>query len=267
LSFLLDYLPKLQFKNLVILVNQMAHRLYADGDTRYNTGDIRNNLIEVFGTEGKWAPVSQLVRQLMEEDECYPSPHHENWPPLIDEDRWIRGPLKWRRNGYQRPIVGTHCTADYTKWPSNAENLRNAYLAGRPCEVRFLGGAEQAIEVIGNIPSNWKLFASDSTDVRDFLQSLDFFIHFPHEDSIDESGRCVIEAMATGCPAILTPIFRDTFGGAAIYCKTEEVWHVIKSLWENEAEYLKQAEKGQVFVEQHCRLEELSGRLGRLETA
>lgn len=267
LGYLLDDFPKVQFKNLVVVVNQMAHRLCTGGDVQYDPRDIRNNLVEVFGTEGKWAPVSQLVRRLMEKDERYPKPHHENWTPLIDKDKWMRRPLKWRGNSRQYPVVGRHCMDHYTKWPSNAQNLRNAYLAERPCEVRFLGGAEHAIGVIDSVPSNWKVLAFDSIDVQDFLQDLDFFVHFPHEDSIEGFGCAVIEAMAVGCPAILAPVFRDTFGDAAVYCETEEVWDVIERLWKNEAEYLRQAEKGQAFVEQNCVLELLSGRLDQLEMA
>jgi glycosyltransferase involved in cell wall biosynthesis len=264
LRFLLDDFPKLQFKHLVVVVNQMAHHLYTGSDVRYDPRDVRNNLVELFGTEGKWAPISQLVRRLMVKDERYPKPHHENWTPLIDKNKWLRRPLKWRGNSRQHPIVGRHYRDHYTKWPSNAQNLCNAYLVERPCEVRFLGGAEHAIKVIGGMPSNWKVFAFDSIDVQDFLQDLDFFVHFPHEDSIDEFGRPVIEAMAVGCPAILPPVFRDTFGDAAIYCEAEEVWDVIERLSKNEAEYFRQAERGQSFVEQNCGLELISGRLARL---
>jgi glycosyltransferase involved in cell wall biosynthesis len=265
LRFILDDFPKLQFDDLVIVINQMAHCLRTGGDVQYDPREIRNNLVELFGTEGKWAPVSQLARRLMDEDERYPKPHYENWTPLIDKDKWVRRPLKWRRNGHERPIIGRHCMDHYTKWPSNAQNLRNAYLAEKPCEVRFLGGIEHAVGVIGSIPSNWKLFAFGSVDVQHFLQDLDFFIHFPHEDSIGESGRSVIEAMATGCPVILAPAFRDTFGDAAIYCNTEEVWDVVKNLWESEADYLRQAGTGQAFVVQNCGLELLNGRLDRLK--
>jgi glycosyltransferase involved in cell wall biosynthesis len=264
LRHLLDDFPNVRFKHLVVVVGQTAHPLYAGGDVQYDPREIRGNLVGVFGTEGKWAPVSNLVRHLMEQDERYPKPHHENWTPLIDKDTWMRKPLTWRGDSRQYPCVGRHCSAHYAAWPSNAQKLRSAYLAERRCEVRFLGGAEQATQVIGSIPSNWKVFAFDSIDVPDFLRDLDFFIHFPHEDSIEECGRCVIESMAAGCPAILAPIFKDTFGDAAVYCEPEEVWGHIESLWRNEGEYLRQAQKGQEFVQANCPLELLSERLARL---
>ena len=73
--------------------------------------------------------------------------------------------------------------------------------------------------------------------------------------------------MAARCPAILAPVFKDTFGDAAIYCEAEEVWGVIEGRWINESEYLRQAEKGKAFVEQNCRLDLLGGRLDHLEIA
>ena len=77
-----------------------------------------------------------------------------------------------------------------------------------------MGGAQGALKLLKRLPSNWTSLEFDATPVDRFLSELDFFLHFPHEDYIEEFGRNVMEAMAQGVPAILPPAFAETFGDA-----------------------------------------------------
>jgi len=64
----------------------------------------------------------------------------------------------------------------------------------------------------------------------------------------EEFGRAVLEALAIGLPAVLPPVFRETFGDAALYAEPIEVWGRIAALWADEAAYLAQARRGREFV-------------------
>jgi glycosyltransferase involved in cell wall biosynthesis len=130
--------------------------------------------------------------------------------------------------------------------------------------VRILGGGTRALHVLGTKPKNWTIHKYGSMDPRTFLSGLDFFVHYPHEDYIEEFGRAVIEAMAVGCPVILPQVFRETFGTAALYSEPADVWSAIKALWSDENAYLVRAQAGQDYVRENCGWEQLRYRLERL---
>ena len=266
LQYKIDDVPNIDFDRLIIIVNQMASRFYSGNDEQYDPRKARSNLQELFGTEGFWVSISGLVHRLMLEDPRYPEPHKDIWIPLIDTKNWLQKPFSCRDGIRKYPIIGRHGRDHYTKWPSDPQSVYSAYLAEKPCEVRILGGARKAWEVTGAIPSNWRVFEFNSLDPQEFLKELDFFVHFPHEDYIEECGRSVVEAMAMGVPVILPPVFRETFGNSALYTDFHGVWETIQRLWSNEEEYRRWAEAGRKFVVSNCDWPQLSWRLKRFSS-
>ena len=267
LSHPVDLFPELAFEHLVVVINQMAARLHSGGDAQYDPGKIRANLRDLFGTEGAWAPISGLVQRLMRADPRYPAPSDTIWVPLIDTASWCARPLRWRGGGAQ-PVIGRHARDHYTKWPTDAAALRGAYCAARPCTVELMGGAGSALAVLGGTaPKNWVLHDFGAMEAGDFLGRLDFFVHYPHEDYIEEFGRAVLEALATGVPTVLPPVFRETFGDAAVYAEPAGVWERIAALWADEAAYLAQAKRGRDFVMAQSDWSQFPDRLARTVVA
>jgi glycosyltransferase involved in cell wall biosynthesis len=150
------------------------------------------------------------------------------------------------------PVIGRHGRDADAKWPASRARLRAAYGVGAPVRTRIMGGADIAIRRLGGMPPNWEVLPFNALPVQDFLRDLDFFIHFPHEDYIEEFGRVVMEAMASGKPAILPSSFRPTFGDAALYCEAKEVVPLVMRHWRDEELYLRQTEKGRAFVRKNC---------------
>lgn len=264
LRHLPDEMPAMTCGRYTVIVNQMAGAWRSRPSGVYNPLDLRAHMRQAFGSEGAWIPISPRVRRLMLEDARYPAPYHEDWTPLIETQEWLREPLRWRGAERALPVVGRHSRDHITKWPATRRALRAAYCADRACEVRLLGGARQAQQILGAWPANWTVFGFNARDVRAFVQDLDVFVHYPHEDYVEEFGRSTIEAMAAGVPAILPPGFEEIFGEAARYAPPAQVWKVVESLWKDRAAYLEQARRGRAFVERHCGLEQLPGRLERL---
>jgi glycosyltransferase involved in cell wall biosynthesis len=184
----------------------------------------------------------------MREDPRYTSPYPEPWHPLIDTSAWFHRPICWRGDKRSRPVVGRHGRDHYTKWPADATALKKAYGVGEPWDVHILGGAKRAIELLGSAPENWRVMGYDGITVPQFLDDLDFFVHFPHENYIEEFGRAVLEAMAAGKPAILSTRFRETFGDAAIYAEPDDVSRTIDRLWTDKTAYIARAEAGRAFA-------------------
>jgi FkbM family methyltransferase len=258
-----DHFPAIESENLVVVINQMASRLHGGGDPQYDPHAIRATLRDTFGREGHWAPISGLVARLMRADPRYPAPSSTVWVPLIDTATWCAAPLRWRGGAASEPVIGRHARDHYTKWPSAPEALRAAYCVDRPARVELMGGAERALAVIGAQPGNWTVHRFGAMEAPAFLDRLDFFVHYPHEEYIEEFGRAVLEAIAAGKPAILPPVFRESFGEAAVYAEPTEVWDRIDALWRDEAAYRAQAERGRAFVRAHADWTGFPDRLAR----
>lgn len=258
-----DQLPEIACDALVVVVNQMAARLAGGGDPQYDPAELRATLRRRFGTEGVWVPISGLVQRLMRADPRYPAPSDTVWVPLIDTATWCAEPLRWRGGDGRAPVVGRHARDHYTKWPRTAEALAQAYCAGQPCQVEIMGGADRALQVLGARPGNWTVHGFGAMEAREFLRRLDVFVHYPHEDYIEEFGRAVLEALASGLPAVLPPVFRETFGGAALYAEPAETWNRIEALWSDEDAYLTQAGRGRDFVLAQSDWAEFPARLAR----
>lgn len=257
----IEPMPSITTEHLIVIVNQYATRLIDGQDEQYDPLQARANLESIFGMQGIWVPISAWVKRLMDEDSRYPAPYPTPWFPMIDAASWCQVPIRWRGRDREVPAVGRHGRDSYTKWPSDPLALSQAYGVGQPWDVRFLGGADHAVEQLGGMPGNWSVVPFDGMTAQEFLQDLDFYVHYPHEKYIEEFGRAVMEAMAVGLPVILPPQFRETFGDAAIYAPPGEVPAVISTLWASQDEYLKRAQAGRNFVLANCDITAFAGRL------
>ncbi len=262
LNHKLDLIPNLRTDRFLILVNQMACRLYSGGDPQYDPAQVTANVQRWFGIYPTWVPISGLVRTLMLEDGRYPAVHDDIWTPLQPVTHRHFEDIRWRGGYRAKPVVGRHSRDHYTKWPKNASRIEQAYCADQACEVRLMGGADCALSVLGRKPHNWVLYPF-SDDTEAFLKDLDFYVHFPYEDYIEEFGRAVLEAMSYGIPVILPSAFRSTFGSAATYAEPEEVWQRVAELWQDESAYLRAARNAYEFVSQNSDYRQLAKRLNR----
>lgn len=263
LNYRLDSLPEIKTRQFAILVNQMASRLTTGEDPQYDPRRINENVKALFDVEPVWVPISGYVQKLMWADGRYPVPHHEAWNPLLNLDEWCQFRAVWRGGERSQPVIGRHSRDHYTKWPMSKAALAAAYCVNQPCEVRLLGGAAHALSVLGFRPDNWVVQEYADT-THSFLQELDFFIHYPHEQYIEEFGRAVLEAMGLGIPVILPPVFKDTFGDYALYAEPGEAWPLIQRLWADKAEYETVSDRALAFVREFAGYEVLEGRLERL---
>src|SRR5690606_2009001 len=100
-----------------------------------------------------------------------------DWVNIIDSSEWSapRTPLQGKRI-----VIGRHSRDHWVKWPENATDLLAAYPDDSRFDVRVLGGALSAREVIGRIPRNWTVHEFGSMPPKDFLAQLDFFVYFTH---------------------------------------------------------------------------------------
>lgn len=248
----IDLFPRISHERVFVVVNQMAERNISKTDVAYDPLRVRENLVALVGTEGEWAPISNRVREIMLADARYPAPVADTWTPMTDISQVSAAPAPWRGEERVRPRIGRHGRDHVLKWPSRREDVHQAYCVDKACDVHFLGGAKHALQLLGNTPENWKVDPFGSLDVGAFLSDLDFFLHFPDEDYIEEFGRAPMEAMAAGVPVILPSVFKSVFGDAAIYAEPAEVWTVISELWKDKVAWQERSEAGRRFVRDNC---------------
>lgn len=265
LSHRLDLFPEIRCRRMGIITNQMHARLYSGGDVQYDPLQVAAYAEEVSGQKPLWIPISDLVRNLMLADGRYHRISTQTWNPLIEAAKWTAGRIPFRGDHRKRPVVGRHSRDHYTKWPTDPDAIRAAYCADRACEVRLLGGARIPRQILGRVPRNWKVYPFGSRDTSEFLQELDFYVHYPHEDYIEEFGRAVIEAMALGIVVILPRVFEPTFGSAALYAEPAEVFPLIEAIWKSPKRWQERSEAGVEFVKQNNDWSKLPSRLRALE--
>jgi hypothetical protein len=254
-----DRLPRAHARNCVLVYNQLPVTRAKGGRVVYDPETVAMRATRISGVEPLIAPISPLVRGMLSEQAGRATLH--DWIPLlIDHADWRRTTADVDMT--RRPIVGRHSRDQIDKWPSDPASLRSAYCADSDLEVRILGGAKCAETTIGELPGNWRVLAFDGQDPKEFLQSLDFYVHFPHEEMFEAFGRGPMEAMATGVVAILPPQFEVTFGDAAVYAEPSQVLEVIEHIWNDKHRYQSQVERGFSYVERHCSYLSFLERLG-----
>jgi len=263
LQYLLDSFPEISAKEVVVIANAVA----ADETLHYDPETARSNLRTLFHKDGIWIATSMRLKRLLQKDLRYCGVLPVPWYPLIDVGAWCAAPLRWRGGESKVPFVGRNARNLRASWPASTESLKLAYGVGAPWRVLIRGEADEAIKRLGEIPANWTILSLEAMDGAQFLQELDFYVYFSHEEHQEEVCQRVLEAMAAGVPVILPRHFKENFSDAALYADPGDVATLISEYWRSEDRYLAQAEAGRKFVKIFCDLSSFEKRLAELPSA
>jgi glycosyltransferase involved in cell wall biosynthesis len=266
LKYEIDAVPTIDCKKVAILVNQSPMQLWNEKPHYYSELEANALTQKLFGHEPVWIPISSTVEKTLTlagggdrmHDEIWYPPYNHELPNVVPEPPYDFGS--------ERPInLGRQSRDHWTKWPGTKAALYDAYCANKKnIEVHLLGGAKTPKKILGEFPSNWKIHEFDSIDVSEFIEGLDFFLHFTHEDYIEEFGRNIMEAMAAGRVVLLPNNYKLVFGDAAVYCEPAEVEQTIRRYWLDKGLYSEQAKRGFSFVAENCSLPVVSRKIQTL---
>lgn len=163
------------------------------------------------------------------------------------------------------PVVGRHSRDHELKWPSTETEFHEVYTS-TSFNTQFLGGVDTLINKLGDQVIQDKIVYDFGTvEVKDFLDSLDFWVYF-HDERLHESfGMSIAEAMAAGKVVILPAYLETTFGDGAIYADTNEVEKIVLDFWSEPAKYRAQSELARAFVAENFSTDALLSRIDVLE--
>lgn len=227
-----------QCRNLVVVVNHAPFG--RDGkESIYDMRDVVRNAHSVFGMSPVVAPESGLIRELLRDQTPPSSLSQFDWNGTIatpDREPRIADPLR-------APVIGRHARDHAQKWPQDRAVLETVYPVTGEHDIRVLGGADHAVEVLQGQSPAWKIYEFGSVEPSDFLDELDFWVYF-HDDNLVESfGMSTAEAITKGLVVILPKYMEETFGRGALYADPHEVWPIINRVWNDQMLYRAQSER------------------------
>jgi hypothetical protein len=229
----------------------------------YDPAAVQDALRTTFGGDWRWAPIGPAVRQGLDASGARLPLLDDDWVNVIDVDRWTSE----RRTPLGSPVVlGRHGRDTWDKWPRNAADLLAVYPERPDVEVRILGGAETAERLIGRRPRNWMVHPYGAMTAQAFLAEIDFFVYYPHPDSLEAFGRTILEALASGAVVVLPERFESLFGDAALYAPPSAVTRTVLDLAADTSTYEAASTHGQErarecfsYATHHRRLSTLIG--------
>jgi Glycosyltransferase family 28 C-terminal domain len=224
-------LPKIETQRVVLVAN--AAPVDIDGHRHYRPAVVDQIARERFGVAPIWAPIGPLVRHaIASEVPC--GLREQDWLNIIDVEAWHVDRPGWQSD---RPVIGRHSRESAQKWPTDLRVIEAVYPIDGSAIVRILGGANPVREILGYVPKSWQVINFGGMDPQKFLAQLDFFAYYHHPAFVEAFGRNILEALASGLPAILPPRFRPLFGDAAIYAEPAEVPSVVRRLYADRSAY------------------------------
>jgi hypothetical protein len=224
-------LPPIETEHAVLVAN--APPTDIDGHRHYHPAVVDQIARERFGVAPIWAPIGPLIREAIA-SEVPRGLREQDWLNVIDVDAWHVDRPGWRSD---RPVIGRHSRSSWQKWPNDPKVIKAVYPVDGSAIVKILGGARPVRDTLGHVPDSWEVIPFGGMDPREFLAQLDFFAYYHHPAWVEAFGRNILEAMASGLPAILPPHFRPLFGDAAIYAEAAEVQSVLSQLYADRRAY------------------------------
>jgi hypothetical protein len=226
-----DQLPPIESEHVVLVAN--AAPIDIDRHRHYRPAVVDQIARERFGVAPIWAPIGPLVREAIA-SEVPAGLRKQDWVNVIDVDAWHVERPGWQSD---RPVIGRHSRSSWQKWPNDPQVVRAVYPVDESAIVKILGGARPVRDALGCVPDSWQVIPFGGMDPKEFLAQLDFFVYYHHPAWVEAFGRNILEAMASGLPAILPPHFRPLFGDAAIYAEPAEVSSVLNHLYADRRAY------------------------------
>ncbi|HSA81819.1 MAG TPA: glycosyltransferase [Geminicoccaceae bacterium] len=185
----------------------------------------RLSLADLLGEPIELAPAGPQIRSQLKVAPGAPPLLEQDWPPVVEPGAFtVPTGRPWR----SRVVVGRHGPIDLLAWPARSE-LVLGYPDDGDFTVRVLADRTQLQVLLGDLPASWTVIDPASTTARDFLATLDCYVHAT-ADCVQPVRLEVVEALASGVPVVLPAPLRALFGEGAAYVEADGVQAAIRGL-------------------------------------
>jgi glycosyltransferase involved in cell wall biosynthesis len=218
-------IPRIRAKASAVIVNNALRR--SDGERVYSLDVLSKNVAALGSPSKSIYPLGPAIRKEIEAIGEGSLLAREDWTPTFDSKEFEFRPKSTMTAPF---VIGRHARDGVEKWIEDREKLSGAYPEDRDFAVRILGGADAAVTVLGALPANWEVLPFGSLPPAEYLASLDALVYFPHSGLTEAFGRTLMEAIFSGVPCVVPPLFEATFEDMAFYCQPHEVSSVVRRL-------------------------------------
>ena len=150
------------------------------------------------------------------------------------------------------PVVGFHSFGNKYRWPTNLTEYRKIY-SSENFATKFYGVVGPAVRRFGDaLTLEAQIVNQDEKSTEDFLNSIDFWIYFPHNALVDCVWEPVLAALNAGKVVILPKRLKPLYGDSSVYAtKSEDVEAIVLRMSRDHAEYRRQSRRALGFIRAH----------------
>jgi hypothetical protein len=121
------------------------------------------------------------------------------------------------------PVVGRCAPELVGGWPSDVEDLKRVYPFDGRADVRIFGSTRTFHDAGWSEPSRWLWYDHEKYQYSNFVQQLDFYIHFGEEAPSTSEVRAILAVMLAGRVVVIDEKFDYLFGEAAVSCSIDDL--------------------------------------------
>ncbi|MGI9501844.1 MAG: glycosyltransferase [Geminicoccaceae bacterium] len=219
---------------------------------------INQNATHTLSGEIIWAPMSQAVREQLSSLPSKQRLNDSNWYPCIDFDEWH---IDRTRFCASRPVIGRSGPLSIDAWPVDPARSLSLFPDDPQFLVRLLNGGTYLRDQLGFLSKNWDILTLDDTNEREFLSSIDFFVHSYNPKTVSLPDPYLLRAVASGAVAILPASLEKIFGDGAVYAEPQEVKSKVWHLYNDRARYLTLSQAGTRRIKADFSFQRLTDRI------
>jgi hypothetical protein len=237
----------------VLVVADRAPARRDGSDRRYTGAAVSSAAARLFGVPPVWCPQDPEVRKLLPDVDLT-----DFDLPIVVAPWDVARPLPSPRG---RAVVGADL-CDAGEWPGD---LAAALDVPRRCidaDVR-LRLPETPLRP-SRLPAHWLVYEPSDLDPRTFTAQIDFYLHFPPEQTAELISRPALEAAATGCVVLVPERLAGAFGETAVACPPDEVPALVRRFRTDPGRYAEQSLLARAAVDRDHRPSSFADRIAAL---